>query len=238
MDLSTTEETTSQSRSKQLASLLSSLLVDKISLPASESTPAPSSSSPTLVSKTTLPSITQVYSHQKRTYHVQRIIVTSDTLPLLRRARASSSLATSKGKGKASEEELSQSLPGRGKWVDEEEVLESNIGGAMIKVWEVRNGGKGNGPVGNGENKKQKVLVVKKVGSSPMKNGNSGESSSSSTKRKGKKLDRYETSEEEAEASGASSSSEEEVEVEVKEESKVPYKKRRIMISDEENEDE
>lgn len=237
LDLSPESESTSQIRTKQITNLLSSLLVDKIPS-ASTSSSKPAVETPLTVSmRKELASVTQVYSHQKRQYHIQRLVLSSPSLPLLKPSLPpSSSSSSAKGKDKATtkEEDFSHSLPGRGKWVDELNVLESNIGGAMIKVWEVRQGGKGD----NG-------ATVKKGGTAKKNSAGGGNgknaSEAGSSKGKGKKLDRYETSEEEEEEaveSDEAESSDVEVVEEVKDDAeKVPYKKRRIVISDNEEED-
>lgn len=106
----------------------------------------------------------------------------------------------------------------------------------MIKVWEVRQGGKGDS---GATVKKGGGSTAKKIGGVSVKNG----SEAGSSKGKGKKLDRYETSdEEEEEAVESEDQTAESSDVEVVEEvkdgaEKVSYKKRRIVISDNEEEE-
>lgn len=65
-----------------------------------------------------------------RTYHSERLVISSASLPSLRKASSSAS--------PAKKDDLVQSLPGRGKWVDAEDVEGENVGGAVGKVWEER----------------------------------------------------------------------------------------------------
>lgn len=135
VDLPTDSDSTPSSRSKVLHKLLNALLVSPI--------PSPSSPSGILKSTSDLSSITQVYSHQIRLYHILRVVLSSPSLP---------ELATSNKAQKAGE-----SVVGRGKWVDEASVAGANIGGAVGKVWEVRMGG------GVGPGPKKRKAPVKKV---------------------------------------------------------------------------
>lgn len=116
-DLPSNSPSTTKSRLALLRALLSTLLVEPVN--------------PLVQSTTELGSITQVYSHQKRTYHIHRVVLRSETLPLLKEAKG-------KDRDGDADEGLGRSRPGRGKWVAEEEVQESNIGGAVVKVWERR----------------------------------------------------------------------------------------------------
>ncbi|CEQ41390.1 SPOSA6832_03081 [Sporobolomyces salmonicolor] len=127
---------------KSRAKLLNSLLPTLLDVPDPSILSSPSSgidgNKLTLLSRIPLPPVTHVYSHMIRTYHAERVVFTSPALPAL--LPASSAKRSSKS-GTGSKDEkatLVQSLPGRGKWVDAEEVKGENIGGAVGKVWEER----------------------------------------------------------------------------------------------------
>ncbi|KAL8277243.1 hypothetical protein RQP46_010312 [Phenoliferia psychrophenolica] len=124
------DDSTPSFRRAQLSSLLSTLLTSP--LPPLKPSPTPSSSSSTIsiLSTTDLGAITQVYSHQTRLYHILRVVLSSPSPPSL-----STSSSTTPDKSL-------QSLAGRAKWIDEADVKGSNIGGAVGKVWEVRQSGK------------------------------------------------------------------------------------------------
>ncbi|MCZ6910287.1 MAG: hypothetical protein O7C56_04740, partial [Rickettsia endosymbiont of Ixodes persulcatus] len=114
----------------ELLSLLSTLLA--FPLPSLKPSPSPSSPSTlSVLSTTDLGAITQVYSHQTRLYHILRVVLSSSSLPTLLTSTSSVTLDKSL-----------KSLAGRAKWVDEADVKGSNIGGAVGKVWEVRQSGK------------------------------------------------------------------------------------------------
>ncbi|GAA6012913.1 hypothetical protein JCM11491_006223 [Sporobolomyces phaffii] len=111
--------------------------------------------------------IVHVYSHMIRTYHTIHLVLTCPSLPKLLAcsATADSSTSTSKKKKKkpqpkrnrnddddddddasaASEgasheggDAVVQSRAGTGKWIDEDQVEGGSLGGAMKKVWELR----------------------------------------------------------------------------------------------------
>lgn len=97
-----------------------------------------------IAQETFLEPVTQVYSHQIRTYTPIRLVLTSRRLP---------KLAT-----RSKESSLVQSIAGRARWVDEDAVAGANTGGAVGKIWDLRQGA---GP--------SKKVAVKK--SAPKVNG-------------------------------------------------------------------
>ncbi|BGP32748.1 hypothetical protein JCM10296v2_004532 [Rhodotorula toruloides] len=155
-----TAPSTAKARSKYLDKLLHTLL----DIPSSTTFSLSSfedveSSDLRSLYRSTLPPVTHVYSHMNRTYHSERLVITSPSLPVLRKASSASP---------AKKDDLVQSLPGRGKWVDATDVEGENVGGAVGKVWEERqlqakglaskNGVKGKGKAKTGEGgKKGKV---------------------------------------------------------------------------------
>ena len=138
VDLPPAEELSdASSRRRCLEKMVVSLLAER--LPAFQP-PNPDaavdSASPNLrvVSVSDLGAITQVYSHQKRDYYILRVVLASPALPVLAPVRTRAPKET----------DLVQSQPGRAKWVDAGALESANLGGAMLKVLEVRNqGGKG-----------------------------------------------------------------------------------------------
>ncbi|GAA6043599.1 hypothetical protein JCM8097_008279 [Rhodosporidiobolus ruineniae] len=142
---------------KHLTALLSSLLSSP-SLPAAVSS---SSSDETgkhpliLVSRTALPVVSHTYSHMIRTYHPERLVLSSPSSsgpPALH-------TADSAPRPKGADKDLARSRPGFGKWVDASAVEGQNLGGAVGKVWEERQAvvsGKGGGSSGGGGAKKGK----------------------------------------------------------------------------------
>ncbi|BGP25269.1 A/G-specific adenine DNA glycosylase [Rhodotorula toruloides] len=163
VDLPTsTASSTAKARSRYLDKLLHTLL----DVPSSTTFGASSledtdASNLRILSRSTLPPVTHVYSHMNRTYHSERLVISSPSLPILRKSLTSPP---------AKNDDVVQSLPGRGKWVDVTAVEGENVGGAVGKVWEERqlqakglastNGakgkGKGKGKAGEGA-KKAKV---------------------------------------------------------------------------------
>ncbi|GAA6063376.1 hypothetical protein JCM10212_000315 [Sporobolomyces blumeae] len=105
--------------------------------------------------------VVHVYSHIVRTYHPIRVVLTSPTLPKLRKPpRSVDSGARSSGKAKKSKRRemdddddepdesggLVQSVAGQGKWLNFVEVEGESLGGAMKKIWDVRVNGAVKGP--------------------------------------------------------------------------------------------
>ncbi|KWU41321.1 DNA glycosylase [Rhodotorula sp. JG-1b] len=115
-----------------------------------------------LVSRTSLPTVTQVYSHITRTYLAERVVLSSPSLPPLRPAAK---------RAPADSAAVVQSRAGAAKWVPTSQVASANIGGAVGKIWDERNsvvrGGGGGGGCGG-----------KKVGTSGKKAGNKGKNGS------------------------------------------------------------
>ena len=128
IDLSSDDPTTPTNRRQILSKLLSSLFVDKIpTLKESSTTPKRSSEpeSIEIIKNKDLGSILQVYSHQRRIYHILHIVITSPNLPRL----ASSS--------KTAASTSTQSIAGRGKFIERDAVNGANLSGAGFKVWDV-----------------------------------------------------------------------------------------------------
>lgn len=121
-------------------------------------------------------SVKHVYSHIIRTYHTIHLVLKTPSLPKLRRSKSVGEVsATKKDKNKnkkrseSSEEEvgdeedeeaLVQSRVGTGKWIDSSLVEGESLGGAMKKVWELREeavqgGGKGKSGKGGGSGKRK-----------------------------------------------------------------------------------
>lgn len=146
VDLPTDVDSTPATRKKHIHSLVSSLLVDTFPPLHLASNPR---STLSIVEVQDLTSILQVYSHQKREYHILRVVVSSPALPVL-----ASEIAT-----KGTQRKLVQSVVGRAKWVDEDSVEGSNVGGAVQKVWEMRQGG-GSGKKVPAKRKAKKVETV------------------------------------------------------------------------------
>ncbi|KAI5476621.1 A/G-specific adenine glycosylase [Pseudohyphozyma bogoriensis] len=119
LDLPTTSPSTPASRSRSLQSHLSSLIP---TLPPLTPSSSPPTTSPTLTSTSSLGSVLQVYSHQKRLYHITRLIFSSPCPPI-----------------------LSSTLTTKAKWVDATQVEDTVTGGAAGKCWAVRNGKKPEG---------------------------------------------------------------------------------------------
>ena len=115
-----------------------------------------------LVSRTSLPTVTQVYSHITRTYLAERVVLSSPSLPPLRPASK---------RAPADSAAVVQSRAGAAKWVPTSQVASANVGGAVGKIWDERNsvvrGGGGGGGCGG-----------KKVGTSGKKAGNKGKNGS------------------------------------------------------------
>ncbi|GAA5910346.1 hypothetical protein JCM5296_000564 [Sporobolomyces johnsonii] len=129
---------TPKSRARLLNALLPTLL--DVPEPSILSSPSPDidRNKLTVLSRTPLPPVTHVYSHMIRTYHAERVVLTSPSLPSFVAAPSAANKSSKSSKSKDDEVTLVQSLPGRGKWVDAEQVKGENIGGAVGKVWEER----------------------------------------------------------------------------------------------------
>ncbi|GAA5896460.1 hypothetical protein JCM6882_001019 [Rhodosporidiobolus microsporus] len=248
VDLPTSSPSTAKSRSKALNALLPTLL-DNTGLSSALSSADEDDGEITVVSRTTLPPVEHIYSHMKRTYFGERIVLSSASLPTL---HTSSSSSSSSSKKSSQAGDVVQSLPGRGKWVDAADVEGANTGGAVGKVWEERErvakglgpakekkgkkAGAGGGTKAKGKGKEEKgqgslVGFFMKKETVAKEKGGSG---------KGKK--RAENSDDdmvivEDEVKVAAVREEKENKVEVKVEEKKVYKKRRIApASDEEDE--
>ncbi|BGP08753.1 Adenine DNA glycosylase [Rhodotorula toruloides] len=161
-----TAPSTPKARSKYLDKLLHTLLDISSSTTFSPSSPEDADSSDLrIMSRSTLPPVTHVYSHMNRTYHSERLVISSPSFPSLRKASPASP---------AKKDDLVQSLPCRGKWVDAADVEGENVGGAVGKVWEERqlqakglaskNGAKAKGKAKAGEGAKT-AKVEKRQGS-------------------------------------------------------------------------
>ncbi|KAK4705882.1 A/G-specific adenine glycosylase, partial [Phenoliferia sp. Uapishka_3] len=127
IDLPPTSSSTPATRRTGLHDLLNSLL--STPLPSFGASKSNTSDILTIKSTKELGAITQVYSHQTRLYHILSVVISSPSRPPL-----------APTPGKDSGKSL-MSLAGRGKWVDEADVAGSNIGGAVGKIWEVRQSG-------------------------------------------------------------------------------------------------
>lgn len=129
------KEFTSLARAKVLQGLLSTLLINVVpSISDATSKATISGDEVSVETSTDLGAILQVYSHQKRIYHIRHIVITSTSLP---------SLAPTMKLSSTSKTPMVQSLPGRGKWIDFGDAVDgSNLGGAMIKVWDIVKKGK------------------------------------------------------------------------------------------------
>ncbi|GAA5863983.1 hypothetical protein JCM3774_004444 [Rhodotorula dairenensis] len=113
-------------RSARLDKLLRSLIdVSTCPLRSAEDT-----SDGALVSRTTLPTVTQVYSHITRTYLAERVVISSASLPPLRPAARTPAAADDEGSV--------QSRAGSAKWVPASQVATANVGGAVGKIWDER----------------------------------------------------------------------------------------------------
>ncbi|GAA6003037.1 hypothetical protein JCM10207_001957 [Rhodosporidiobolus poonsookiae] len=140
VDLPPSTPSTAKPRSKHLTSLLRLLLDDddlSSALTSSSSSPSDPASNGALriLERTALPPVEHVYSHMKRTYFAERLVLSSSSSspPALHTAASAPKL-----KKHDDAEPLVQSLAGRGKWVDAADVRTSNIGGAVGKVWDER----------------------------------------------------------------------------------------------------
>ncbi|GAA5964985.1 hypothetical protein JCM3765_004817 [Sporobolomyces pararoseus] len=157
IDLPPSSESTSSTRSKQLSTLLKSLLSLPTEFKLSNKAGASAENDLKIESLKTLePPVVHVYSHIIRTYHVTHLLLTSPSLPRLLPSLATTSKSTSKpssskknkkkkeesddehGGDEVDSEPLVQSLPGTGKWIDSSEVEGESLGGAMKKVWIMR----------------------------------------------------------------------------------------------------
>lgn len=119
---------TSASRRKLLRALVAQLVAEPIDFDSS------ADAKPQRIraaSTKDLPVVTQVYSHQIRTYSAIRLVLESDSLPRLR-------MDSRLERASTDEDALVQSLVGRGKWVDEIDVAGANTGGAVGKIWDER----------------------------------------------------------------------------------------------------
>lgn len=117
-----------------------------------------------LVSRTALPTVTQVYSHITRTYLAERVVLSSSSLPPLRPASK---------QAPADSTAVVQSRAGAAKWIPASQVGSANVGGAVGKIWDERNSlvnGAGGGGGGGGGGKK--------VGRNGKKSGNKGKNGS------------------------------------------------------------
>ncbi|GAA5828933.1 hypothetical protein JCM3766R1_003871 [Sporobolomyces carnicolor] len=167
VDLPPSIESTPSGRSKHLASLLDSLLSlpanFRLSKPAGvtsdESTHRENDGALRIESLDRLDTpVVHVYSHIIRTYHVLHVVLTSPSLPKLKAGKAVNGSTVTKAKGTKSKSkkkatsdddeedadattQLVQSLAGTGKWIDASEIEGESLGGAMFKVWEMRQGG-------------------------------------------------------------------------------------------------
>ena len=121
------DDSTPSSRRAQLHTLLSSLLSSP--LPPLKLSSSPSPTSLSIASTADLGAITQVYSHQTRLYHILHVVLSSPTPPTLN------------PKSSPTPDKSLHSLAGRGNWVDEKDVASSNVGGAVGKVWAIRQSG-------------------------------------------------------------------------------------------------
>ncbi|GAA6051115.1 hypothetical protein JCM3770_004722 [Rhodotorula araucariae] len=132
VDLPPATASTPASRTAHLTTLLPTLLDLPSSLFSTSPSPSPAdSSAPRTVLRAALPPVTQIYSHITRTYHAERLVLSSPSPPTLLPAPAGE---PEDGEGAT----LSQSLPGRAKWVAAADVPTANIGGAVAKVWDER----------------------------------------------------------------------------------------------------
>lgn len=113
-----------------------------------------------LVSRTSLPTVTQVYSHITRTYLAERVVLSSPSLPPLRPASK---------RAPADSAAVVQSRAGAAKWIPASQVASANVGGAVGKIWDERNSVVRGGDGGGGG---------KKVGTSGKKSGNKGKNGS------------------------------------------------------------
>ncbi|GAA5826449.1 hypothetical protein JCM11251_002375 [Rhodosporidiobolus azoricus] len=259
VDLPPSTSSTLKTRTKAINALLPTLL-DAPGLRSGLSSSATSSSGEggvRVLERTILPPVEHIYSHMKRTYFAERIVLSSSSLPTLHKASSSSALTPKKGsKTKdASAEEVVHSLPGRGKWVDASAVEGENTGGAVGKVWEERQRSvKGLGSVkekkttgkGAGRVKKEKKNDEKGQGSLLGFFGKKEVKVAVKEMGKGKKRAEHsdedliivEEKEEKVKATAVvKEEKENEAKVEIKVEEKKVYKKRRIApSSDEEDE--
>lgn len=112
-----------------------------------------------LVSRTSLPTVTQVYSHITRTYLAERVVLSSPSLPPLRPA----------SKRAPADSASVQSRAGAARWIPASQVASANVGGAVGKIWDERNSVVSGGGGGGGG---------KKVGTSGKKAGHKGKNGS------------------------------------------------------------
>jgi len=114
VDLPTENTSTNSSRSRASADLVSSLFESPSRLVfESAAHPHRRSSSPSIrvAESAHLGAVDHVFSHQKRRYHVQRVVLRSATLPPL-----SSGIS-------------------RARWIEEGKVVEANVGNVVKKIW-------------------------------------------------------------------------------------------------------
>jgi hypothetical protein len=167
------KESTLPTRLNVLQDLLSTLILDPLPSISDAKGIAKSSGTVSLKRSTDLGAILQIYSHQKRNYYIRHIIITSPSLP---------SLATKSSSTSSSSSKLVQSLPNRGKWIDFDSVDNANLGGAMMKVWEV---------VQKGEYSNLKPRTKPKAATTTAPTAKKR----NATTKKGKSRDEYETEE-------------------------------------------
>ncbi|GAA5936490.1 A/G-specific adenine glycosylase [Sporobolomyces koalae] len=121
-------------RSKHIVNLLKTLLA----LPSdfklnATSEEAAASRAVKVQEQTTFEPVVHVYSHIIRTYHTVHIVLSSDDAPaLLAPTRGTTEVKLDK------KDQLVQSQAGTGKWIDASKVAGESLGGAMKKVWELR----------------------------------------------------------------------------------------------------
>ena len=210
VDLSSdSDPTTPTSRRQILTKLISSLFIDKIPSFKELSTTKRASEPESIEinQNRDLGSILQVYSHQRRVYHILHIVISSATLPRLAPSSTKSAGTTT------------QSIPGRGKFVNRDEVDSSNISGAGFKVWDVIKSGV------RGDASEKKASAAAKKGKKKVESEVEMESDA--------ELDE---SEEEQPRSRTLKRVEVDDKEEIEEKVFVPtLKKRRIVVSDEED---
>ncbi|GAA98858.1 hypothetical protein E5Q_05546 [Mixia osmundae IAM 14324] len=85
-------------------------------------------------------SATQVYTHQTRQYHLTTLVITSDVLPRLAKASKPSAKpeeSSSKRKKKQANSEDEADVIPELRWVSRTDLPTSNVGGAMLKLWDL-----------------------------------------------------------------------------------------------------